>query len=420
MGLFLYDTGLLLYKVAVWIAAWFNPKAKAWLVGRRGWRKALADGAKRGQASVWMHCASLGEFEQGRPILEAIRAAYPQYRVVLSFFSPSGYTIRKDYPGADVVCYLPRDTARNAAEFINEVNPKLILYVKYDLWHHYIQEAYRRQIPMVLVSAVFKPHFIFFKSYGGLFVQMLHRMKQIFVQTPQDAKLLDEKLHLRQQVEVGGDTRYDRVMAIRSENKRIPKIESWLNGRRALVAGSTWENDERYIAESFSELPDDFALIIAPHEINVVSLGRIQKLFPDHVLFSQLDQREDAEQKTILVIDNIGMLATLYRYASVAWVGGGIEAGGIHNTLEPAVYGIPVLFGLNYQKFHEAVQLVEREVAFPVRNPHHAKEIFTQLFKGRRNIEGEIRQKLELFFQQQLGATERIMQHIRQSGYLNG
>jgi 3-deoxy-D-manno-octulosonic-acid transferase len=420
MALFVYNIALLLFKVAVWIASWFNPKARAWMVGRRGWRRALAAGAKAGKPSVWMHCASLGEFEQGRPVLEALRTAYPDYRIVLSFFSPSGYTIRKNYPGADVVCYLPRDTARNAAEFINEVNPRLILFVKYDLWHHYIEEAHRRAIPMLLISAVFKPHYIFFSRYGSLFAQMLHRMQHIFVQTAADAHLLAEKLQLHQQVEVGGDTRYDRVLAIRAENNRIPAIESWLNGRRALVAGSTWEKDEDYLAESFAELPDDFALIIAPHEINELSLRRIQKQFPDHVLFSQWSEQQDDDQKSVLVIDNIGILATLYRYASVAWVGGGFEAGGIHNTLEPAVYGIPVLFGLNYQKFHEAVQLVEWQVAFPIRYPHHARLAFTYLFKGRRHIESEIRQKLEHFFQQRVGATERIMHHIRQAGYLNG
>jgi 3-deoxy-D-manno-octulosonic-acid transferase len=420
MALFVYNIALLLFKVAVWIASWFNPKARAWMVGRRGWRRALAAGAKTGKPSVWMHCASLGEFEQGRPVLEAIRAEYPDYRIVLSFFSPSGYTIRKNYPGADVVCYLPRDTARNAAEFIHEVNPRLILYVKYDLWYHYIEEAHRRGIPMLLISAVFKPHFIFFRSYGSLFVQMLHRMQHIFVQTEADAQLLAEKLKLHQQVEVGGDNRYDRVLAIRAENNRIPAIESWLNGRRALVAGSTWEKDEKYLSESLAELPDDFALIIAPHEIHEASLARIQALFPDQVRFSQLGQQEDADTKSVLVIDNIGMLSTLYRYASVAWVGGGYEAGGIHNTLEPAVYGIPVMFGTNYHKFHEAVQLADLGVAFPIQNAPYAKQAFADLFHRHRGVEGEIRQKLERFIQQQAGATNRIMHHIRQAGYLNG
>ena len=419
MAVFWYNTGLLLFKVGVWIASWFNPKARAWMVGRRGWRKALASGAKPDQPAIWMHCASLGEFEQGRPVLEALRNEYPSYRIVLSFFSPSGYTIRKNYPGADVVCYLPRDTARNAQEFIQVVNPKLILFVKYDLWHYYIQEAHQRQIPLLLISAVFKPHFVFFKPYGGLFVQMLVRMKQIFVQTKADAELLASRLNLRQQVQVGGDTRYDRVLAIRAQNQRIPAVESWLNGRRALVAGSTWPGDDQLLAASVNSLPDDVALIIAPHEIDEASITNVCQVYPDAVRFSQLQEREDVTEKRILLIDNIGMLAVLYRYASVAWVGGGFEKGGIHNTLEPAVYGIPVLFGPNYRKFHEAVQLIQLGAGFSVTQATEAQKILVKLFDDRA-LEQQIREKLDQFTLQQSGATERIMQHIRQSSYLNG
>ena len=419
MAVFWYNTGLLLFKVGVWIASWFNPKARAWMVGRRGWREALASGAKPDQPAIWMHCASLGEFEQGRPVLEALRNEYPSYRIVLSFFSPSGYTIRKNYPGADVVCYLPRDTARNAQEFIQVVNPKLILFVKYDLWHYYIQEAHQRQIPLLLISAVFKPHFVFFKPYGGLFVQMLVRMKQIFVQTKADAELLASRLNLRQQVQVGGDTRYDRVLAIRAQNQRIPAVESWLNGRRALVAGSTWPGDDQLLAASVNSLPDDVALIIAPHEIDEASITNVCQVYPDAVRFSQLQEREDVTEKRILLIDNIGMLAVLYRYASVAWVGGGFEKGGIHNTLEPAVYGIPVLFGPNYRKFHEAVQLIQLGAGFSVTQATEAQKILVKLFDDRA-LEQQIREKLDQFTLQQSGATERIMQHIRQSSYLNG
>lgn len=389
------------------------------MVGRRGWREALASGAKPDQPAIWMHCASLGEFEQGRPVLEALRNEYPSYRIVLSFFSPSGYTIRKNYPGADVVCYLPRDTARNAQAFIQVVNPKLILFVKYDLWHYYIQEAHQRQIPLLLISAVFKPHFIFFKPYGGLFVQMLVRMKQIFVQTKADAELLASRLNLRQQVQVGGDTRYDRVLAIRAQNQRIPAVESWLNGRRALVAGSTWPGDDQLLAASVNSLPDDVALIIAPHEIDEASITNVCQVYPDAVRFSQLQEREDVTEKRILLIDNIGMLAVLYRYASVAWVGGGFEKGGIHNTLEPAVYGIPVLFGPNYRKFHEAVQLIQLGAGFSVTQAIEAQKILVKLFDDRA-LEQQIREKLDQFTLQQSGATERIMQHIRQSSYLNG
>ena len=248
---------------------------------------------------------------------------------------------------------------------------------------------------------------------------MLVRMKQIFVQTKADAELLASRLNLRQQVQVGGDTRYDRVLAIRAQNQRIPAVESWLNGRRALVAGSTWPGDDQLLAASVNSLPDDVALIIAPHEIDEASITNVCQVYPDAVRFSQLQEREDVTEKRILLIDNIGMLAVLYRYASVAWVGGGFEKGGIHNTLEPAVYGIPVLFGPNYRKFHEAVQLIQLGAGFSVTQATEAQKILPKLFDDRA-LEQQIREKLDQFTLQQSGATERITQHIRQSRYLNG
>jgi 3-deoxy-D-manno-octulosonic-acid transferase len=418
LGPVIYDIGNWFFNLSLHLAACFHRKARLLVNGRKIWKKDLTAAVEKKGSWVWFHCASLGEFEQGRPVMEALKKHYPQYRILLSFFSSSGYTIRKNYEYADAVIYFPADTKSNAAYLVKQLNPVLAVFVKYEFWYHHLHQLYKNGTPTLLISAVFHKGQPFFTWYGGLFRKMLGFYKAIFVQDENSVKLL-ASLGVKENVFLSGDTRFDRVAEIAAHVKRDGLVENFLAGAKALIAGSTWPDDEKIIKKCLSDIPDDWKLIIAPHEIDAAHLKNMHSLFGEEMIFySQLANVSPANEKRILVVDNIGMLASLYAYSTVAYVGGGFQKGGIHNILEPAVYGLPVIFGPIYKKFAEAVEMKKKGLAFSVRNADEMKMILTKLIRDeiyRLQVSGAV---LE-FMRGKKSATERILQMIEERNWLN-
>ncbi|HEU4553772.1 MAG TPA: glycosyltransferase N-terminal domain-containing protein [Chitinophaga sp.] len=378
---FFYNLGIALYNTGVKLAAATgNTKAAEWLQGRRNWasemQKDLAANGKK--PVVWIHAASLGEFEQGRPLLEALRKQYPEYCLVLTFFSPSGYQVQKDCKEVDYVYYLPLDTRKNARLFLDIVQPQLAIFIKYEFWYHFMHTLYQRQVPAILISGIFRKEQPFFKWYGGLFRRLLQQLTYIFVQNEASLQCL-QQIGISH-VTVAGDTRFDRVWALQHEAVERPLVKQFTGHRNTIVAGSTWESDEAALSAWWAgHYESDRRLVIAPHEIHESHIMRLLELFPGALRYSDLagthvSHPEDGPHVDIehpgkvLIIDNIGMLSSLYRYACVAYVGGGFDKNGIHNVLEPATYGKPVVFGPVYEQYAEAVALVALGGAFTV--PH--------------------------------------------------
>jgi 3-deoxy-D-manno-octulosonic-acid transferase len=361
MSRLLYNIFVIAYTGAIRLAALWNPKARLWVRGRRnrqGWP------AGNQGPSIWMHCASLGEFEQGLPVLESIKKQFPAYKVVVSFFSPSGYEVKKGYTGADHICYLPVDSPGNAARFVEAVNPALVIWVKYDYWFHHLTVLKRRQVPVLLVSATFRPGQPFFAGYGAVWRQMLQCFTALFVQNETAAALL-QPLRLPGDVLVSGDTRFDRVTAIAEKFEPVPGIDAFCSGAKVVVAGSTWEEDEDELVHYTNARPE-IRFIIAPHEIGTANLHDVKKRFKGAIFYSELLKGQAPGH--ILLIDNVGMLSRLYRYAHIAYVGGGFGSDGVHNVLEAAVYGKPVVMGPEYGKYAEAVDLVNCGGAISIHN----------------------------------------------------
>jgi 3-deoxy-D-manno-octulosonic-acid transferase len=314
---------------------------------------------------IWFHAASLGEFEQGRPMIETIRKRYPQYEILLTFFSPSGYEVRKNYEGADVICYLPFDTPFKVRKFLNLANPYMAVFIKYEFWLNYLTELKRRGIKTYLISAVFRPNQLFFKWYGAWYRKALLCYERLFVQDEDSRKLLAG--YGIDNVEVCGDTRFDRVLEIQRNARLMPEVESFAEeGKLMLVAGSSWPEDEEFIIPYFNTHPE-VKLIIAPHEIHREHLLYIQSLLNRPSIRLSESSEESLRTNDCLIIDSFGLLSSIYRYGDVAYIGGGF-GGGIHNTLEAAVYGIPVVFGPKYHKFKEAKNLINCGGGFSVDN----------------------------------------------------
>lgn len=375
-----YSLFISIYGLAIKLAAQWNSKAKQWINGREGFFEKLRDHLKKlpddNRSTVWMHCASLGEFEQGRPVLEHLRNKYPQSKVVLTFFSPSGYEIRKNYKGADLVLYLPLDTPSNARKFIQYINPSLVLWVRYEFWMHYIEEIKRKGIPLLLLSGTIQKSN---RLYGIYRKKLFKCFTHFFVQTELSARFLKRE-GFEQNVTVAGDTRFDRVIAIATSFEPVAPVESFCRGHRVLVAGSTWTEDEEELIH-YVKVNPHMRFIIAPHEVDKENIKDVQKEFPRSVLFSKLEawlsENENAatnesmrgeEAVHTLIIDNIGMLSRLYYYADITYVGGGFGDAGLHNILEAAVYGKPVFFGPVYQRHFEAVEMEAAGGAVSIEN----------------------------------------------------
>jgi 3-deoxy-D-manno-octulosonic-acid transferase len=349
----LYNIGIFIFTVLAHILSPFNSKASLWVKGRKKWAEKITDKIKPESRNVWIHCASLGEFEQGRPVIEAIKKERPDLKIVLTFFSPSGYEIRKNYSNADCIIYLPADTPGNAATFVRLVNPEIVIFVKYEFWNNYISVLYNNNIPLYLISAIFRPEQLFFKWYGSFFRDMLRKFERIFVQDQRSLDLLSA-IGL-ENISLAGDTRFDRVVQIKNTARDIPQLEQFRGGEKLFLAGSSWRQDEEIIAQYINKFPGRMKWVFAPHEIDKPNIERLEKLFNiKHVRFSEFN--EAAADARVMIIDNIGMLSSAYKYAYIAAIGGGFGKS-IHNILEPACWGIPVLFGPNHDKFREAVDL---------------------------------------------------------------
>ncbi len=445
MSIIFYHVFLLLYKTGIRLIAPWNAKAKLWLEGRRGLFERMAVGlAEAGQAPmaegrqrsgdeghgrpdrgsaqvVWMHCSSLGEFEQGRPVLEELRREVPNCRIVLSFFSPSGYTAKKDYPGADHVFYLPLDSPSNARQFIDLVRPTLVLWVKYDYWYYFLAELKKRNIPTLLVSGVFRPDQPFFRWYGRLHRYMLECFTHLFVQTEASRELL-RKLRLVDQVTVSGDTRFDRVIAIAETGEPLPLITAFCGSRTVIVAGSTWEEDEEEL-DHYANTHPELRFIIAPHDIGEDRIREVEGLFRHSIRFSVWEKGVPPPvpgrwpEPNVLIIDNIGMLSRLYRYATITYVGGGFGDDGVHNVLEAAVYGKPVVFGPVIEKYIEAVELTDSGGGLIIDSALEAEKVIDRLLANPDECR-EIGEASLAYVHSKKGATGRIIKYIQEKRLL--
>jgi 3-deoxy-D-manno-octulosonic-acid transferase len=417
------------------LAAPFHPKAKKWVQGRKKIFDKLAAAIPPGEKIIWIHCASLGEFEQGRPVIEALKAQgtrdkgqRSEYKILLTFFSPSGYEVRKDYDGVDWVFYLPMDGPRNARRFLEIVHPSLVIFVKYEFWYYYLKKIKYRDIPLLLISALFRKDMSFFKWYGVLQRKILSRFDHLFVQNQESKQLIDE-IGLGHICSISGDTRFDRVIEIADRFQPIPAIEQFIGQNKAIVAGSTWPEDEQVLQKAFTSIADpSLKLVIAPHEITEKHLSELQELFPNAVRFSHLPLvAEGLPQATtsnlkrqtpnVLIIDNIGMLSRIYKYAYITYIGGGMKPNGVHNVLEAAVYDRIVLFGPYYQKYTEAVGLVQSGGALAFHDEKKDGMILRQLIEALLQDKQEYDYRSKAageFVRSHKGATEKIMQYIRE------
>jgi 3-deoxy-D-manno-octulosonic-acid transferase len=350
-----------LYGLGILLASLVNRKARKFLWGRRKVFSQLKKFLNEGDKIIWFHAASLGEFEQGRPVIEALRQKHPDYKILLTFFSPSGYEIRKDYKAADFICYLPLDFSWNANRFINMVKPKAVFFIKYEFWFNYTRVLHQKDIPFYCFSANFRPGQLFFKWYGFWYRNILRKFNHIYVQNQRSEKLLNSiSIHA---VTITGDTRFDRVHQIAAQTRSLPILESFKNNTPVVIAGSTWPADEEHLVRYINHCDHSYKFVIAPHEIHAAAIENlVQEIQCKVVKYSEAGS-QDPSQFDVLIIDNIGMLSSVYQYGNIAYIGGGFGKG-IHNILEAATFGLPVIFGPKYKKFQEAVDLVEVGGAF--------------------------------------------------------
>jgi len=404
----IYDLGIWLYGVLLRLISPFHPKAKLWVDGRKDILKHITQTVEQGQKYIWFHFASLGEFEQGRAVLEQIKSRFPNEKIILTFFSPSGFEVRKNTNLADHVFYLPEDTAANAKAFIDIIQPKIVIFTKYEYWFHYFKELKKRDIHLLMISAIFRENQVFFKPYGGFFRSILKNVSYFFAQNTDSVHML--KWINITKAGLAGDTRFDRVVELPIQHKSIPQVEKFCEKQKTVVAGSTWKPDEELLKQLSLDNPE-WKFIIAPHEIHSSHIDDIIKLFGDVLLFSKFESYSDEQilQCKILVIDNIGMLSSLYHYADVTYIGGGFGVG-IHNTLEAATYGKPVIFGPKYEKFQEAIDLVTLMAAFSISNYTELKQVFDSLQDE--NFLHEASNSAKKYVQQRAGATQIIMKYL--------
>ncbi len=421
MKSWVYDISLWGYWQAIKMAAPFNEKANLFKKGRKNWKIDLQNAFEKNKKPVaWFHCASLGEFEQGRPLIEAFKEQFPKYKILLTFFSPSGYEIRKNYDKADVIMYLPLDTKKNAEFFIEIVKPKVVFFVKYEFWHHFINETSKRNIPLFSVSTIFRKDQHFFKGNNDFSVKMLERFTHFFVQNESSKKLLNS-INI-QNVSITGDTRFDRVASIVSQRKELPILEKFIEQNKLLVVGSSWQEDIEVIAPAFKKLIEEYSsennkikLAIASHNIAESDLQKIEKAFDFLYIirYSKVDVNdaqsvENLQKADLLLIDNIGLLSSIYNYGDVAYIGGSFGKG-LHNILEAATFGMPIIFGnKSYHKFQEAVDLVEKKGAFTVANVNELEKVLKNLFTDDYYRE-QINEISREYVIQNTGATAQIM-----------
>ncbi len=401
---FLYSLGLKFYYLIILLASLFNRKARLWIKGRKRIFDKIKNQIKTENNLLWFHASSLGEFEQGRPLIEALKNKDKSIKILLTFFSPSGYEIRKNYKTADYIFYLPLDTKKNAYKFVKLVNPSKAFFIKYEFWYHYLNQLQITNIPVYLVSANFRQNQVFFRWYGGWFRSILHKFTHIFVQNKKSEQLLKD-IGL-DNITIAGDTRFDRVAEIARQAKEIEIAQKFKQDSPVIIGGSTWDKDEEILVEFINTSSLNIKYIIAPHEIHESGIQRIIKSINKPVTRFSLANTGNINDYKVLIIDNIGMLSSLYRYADIAYIGGGFGIG-IHNILEAATFGLPVVFGPNYGKFQEAVDLVEAGGAFSITDSGSLKNQFEDLLGKNKKIEaGKIAREYVIKNQ---GATNIIL-----------
>lgn len=408
MSILFYNLFLQVYVLAARLLALRNPKAAAWVAGRKRVLAELHSWKQHNQKPlIWVHAASLGEFEQGKPIIEALRLQYPNYAILISFFSPSGLEPSKQYPHADHICYLPMDGKKNAKAFIETANPKLAIFIKYEFWYYYLTTLQEKQIPTLLIAAIFRKDQPFFKWYGQLHRKILKTYSAIFVQNENSLALLRECGYTGEAM-ISGDSRFDRVATIARQFSSNKVVDSFIQGRTTLVAGSTWPKDHVLLQEMMHTFPD-LCFIIAPHHVDASSIEAACKQIPEAITYTNAEKGQSGR---ILLIDRIGLLTKLYHYADIAWIGGGFDREGVHNVLEAAVYHKPVLLGPIYHKYAEVIELIEAGGAIVMHNKSDAQQNLTKLLSDsihRKNI-GE---KAGNYVAAKQGATEKTIEWIQ-------
>ena len=408
----MYSLIIHLYAFFIELISPFHKKARLMRLGQWKTNGTLREKIDRNAKYIWFHASSLGEFEQGRPLIEKIKAEHPEYKILLTFFSPSGYEVRKNYGGADVVCYLPFDTPYRVKKFLDLSKPVMAIFIKYEFWDNYLSELKRRNIPVYIVSAIFRKEQLFFKWYGGMYRKVLSYFTHIFVQDDASRELLSK--YGVTNVSVFGDTRFDRVQDVYKNTKQVPMVELFVNNNRSdnqltMVAGSSWQQDEEVYLNYFNEHPE-LKLIIAPHEIHKDHLMHIESMLKRPSIRLSEATEKDIKGKSCLIVDSFGLLSSIYRYGDLAYIGGGFGAG-IHNVLEAAVYGIPVIFGPKYQKFKEARDLLQVGGAFSITDEKTFESKMEELSTYRDLLEAAGAAAGD-FVKSNIGATNRIIASI--------
>ena len=403
-----YDLIMSLYAGIIRLVGLRYEKARLWSEGRRNLFSRMREKIDPRERIIWLHVASLGEFEQGRPLIEALRESHPEYKILLTFFSPSGYEIRKNYAGADYIFYLPIDTRKQVRQFLDIAHPEVVIFVKYEFWLNFLTELRRRRIRTFVVSAIFRRNSVFFRFYGGLWRKALKTFEVLFVQNEESKSLLAELGYPN--VVVAGDTRFDRVAKIAREAKQVPMIERFKGDKQLFIAGSTWGPDEELLLPLMNDNPE-LKFVIAPHEMDE---GRIERLMRETrggaVRYTQCDDKTSFEGKQLLILDTVGLLASVYGYASWGYIGGGFGVG-IHNTLEAATFGLPIAFGPKYEKFKEARDLVAIGAARSITTYEELKAWFAPLRDDEKHLTKSSRLARDYTLSHQ-GATETILKTI--------
>ncbi|MFY7965692.1 MAG: 3-deoxy-D-manno-octulosonic acid transferase [Chitinophagaceae bacterium] len=404
----LYNFFIQLYAFVASVISIYNSKAKKWVDGRKNVLQEI-ENKLQGNTSkiVWIHCASLGEFEQGRPVMEKLKSQSADIKIFLTFFSPSGYEVQKNYAGADFIFYLPIDTVKNAKLFLSIVNPSLIIYIKYEFWYHYLINAKERNIPVILVSGTFRSSQPFFKWYGKLHREMLGCFTHLFVQNDASYNLL-RNIGFDAKTVVSGDTRFDRVLKLLNDKEHFEIIEKFIGNSKVIVAGSTWTEDDEEL-DHYANTHPEIKFIIAPHEINKDRLNECLSLYKHAVLYSKIETAKT--DCNVLIIDNIGMLSKLYKYATICLVGGGFGGDGVHNVLEAAVYKKPVIFGPVYNKFIEAIELENAKGAFSVEDALELESTLNDLLTDKKLYQ-QACENAGNYVQSKAGATQKIVDLI--------